>query len=659
MKSLRILHLEDSGADAKLIQAALKNGGLHSEINRVETQGAYVSALQAGNIDLILADYQLPSFGGAEALELARQHQPAVPFIFVTGALGEEIAIDTLKRGATDYVLKQRLSRLVPAVSRALAETDERRQRQQAQAEVGKLNRDLQQRIEELETLLNVAPIGIAVARDPECRNIQVNPAGATLLGIAPSDNASKSASHGLPFRLLRNGQEVPDDQLPMQRSARTGEVIVNEEFEVVRGDGSGVTLLEYASPLHDENGRVRGSLGIWVDISAYKHSEAALRQAREQAERLSRVKDEFLATLSHELRTPLTPILGWVRMMLSGRLQESDVKRGATVIERNVHALTALVEDLLDVSRIISGKLRIDLAPTDLCTVINAALETVRSAADAKGIRVTARAEGRIMVSADAARLQQVVWNLLTNAIKFTPRGGTVSVACKLEGENAKVIVSDTGEGIDPSYLPRVFDRFSQAESSSTRRHGGLGLGLSIVRHLVELHGGAASADSAGAGKGATFTVRLPVLKAGEDISAGAGERQQNSEEPPLRGLKVLVVDDEADTREFVTFALATAGAEVVTAVSADDGLQAFKSALPSVVVADLSMPSKDGFSLIAALRHESSRVPVLALTALARSEDRERSLAAGFDYFMTKPVDPRELVSVVAALHAGSRSV
>jgi CheY-like chemotaxis protein/anti-sigma regulatory factor (Ser/Thr protein kinase) len=261
------------------------------------------------------------------------------------------------------------------------------------------------------------------------------------------------------------------------------------------------------------------------------------------------------------------------------------------------------------------------------------------------------------VLVHGDSARLQQIVWNLLTNAIKFTPRGGSISVGCTAGSDSATIVVKDTGEGIDPDYLARVFDRFSQGESSSTRRHGGLGLGLSIVRHLVEMHGGTVEAQSAGAGQGATFTVRLPLLRPGMASESSAQSRPINIAELPLRGVQVLIVDDEEDTRDFVTFALEGAGATIVTAATADQGIEAFRNASPAVVLADLSMPEKDGFALLQALRALNPKVPVLALTALARADDRSRSLEAGFDFFLTKPVDPGELVAVVAALNADGR--
>jgi signal transduction histidine kinase/DNA-binding response OmpR family regulator len=652
---LRILHLEDSPTDAKLIQASLKLGFPDCEIRRVDSRAAFEASIRTFPADVILADYQLPSFDGGQALFLARELCIDTPFIFVTGALGEEIAIETLKRGATDYVLKQKLTRLVPAVRRAVAEAEERRARQKAQHEIETLNCTLQQRVQELQALFNVAPVGIAVAHDAECKDVSVNSAGAAMLGIPENSNVSDCLAPGNSHKIevQQNGCELPTDKLPIQRAARTGQVIRAEEYEIVRADGSHVFQLQYASPLHDESNKVRGAVGIWVDISAYKRSEAALRKAREEAERLSRVKNEFLATLSHELRTPLTPVLGWLKMINMGRLSESEMHRGVGIMERNLQSLTLLVEDLLDISRIVVGKLRLEMARCDLRSVIETAYETVRQTSDAKGVEIHANiADIQISVMGDAARLQQVVWNLLSNAVKFTPRGGRVDLTAHEIDGVAELVVRDSGEGIEPDYIPHVFERFSQADSSMTRRFGGLGLGLAIVKHLIELHGGRVQASSPGKGKGACFTFRLPLAPATASSSRTTISNKVIREAHFPKGLRVLVVDDELDSREFVTFALERSGAEVVTAASVTEALQIFSEVHPKVVVTDISMPVLDGYALLRKLRETHSKLPVLALTAFARPEDKMRSLDAGFNFYLSKPVDPNSLVSVVAAL-------
>jgi signal transduction histidine kinase len=378
-------------------------------------------------------------------------------------------------------------------------------------------------------------------------------------------------------------------------------------------------------------------------------------RQARAEAEAASRTKDEFLAMLSHELRTPLTAMLGWAHLLRSGKPDAATTARGLGVLERSTRAQSQIISDLLDVSRIAAGKLRLEPHPTELAPALEAAVDTVRPAAEAKGIRLEVELDGAAgPVLGDPTRLQQVFWNLLANAVKFTPGGGEVGVRLAREGGQAVVTVRDTGEGIRPDFLPRVFERFSQADASTTRRHGGLGLGLAIVRHLVELHGGGVTAASAGAGRGATFTVRLPALPARPEAGGGAAR-------PPGRGaggLRVLVVDDEPDAREMLALVLGGCGAEVTAVASAREALEALPRLRPDVLISDLAMPGEDGYALIRRVRalpaEEGGRVPAAALTAYALAEDRARALSAGFQIHVPKPVDPAELAAVVENLAA-----
>jgi signal transduction histidine kinase/ActR/RegA family two-component response regulator len=415
-----------------------------------------------------------------------------------------------------------------------------------------------------------------------------------------------------------------------------------------------------------DEVGRLVDSFNdmlaqIQERDSVLSQAHANEREARRQAEEANRLKDEFLATLSHELRTPLNAILGWAQMLRSGRLDEATTERAVETIERNAKAQAQLIADILDVSRIITGKLRLELGPVELPHVIEAALDSVRPAADAKEIHLAVRLDPQLPpLLGDANRLQQVVWNLLSNAIKFTPRGGRVEVELRQSGPGVEVRVSDTGIGIRPDFLPYVFDRFRQAESSTTRAHGGLGLGLSIVRHLVELHGGTVAVESPGEGQGTTFIVHLPVRSA-----ALAVDRRQSHpawSAPPLDGLHVLVLEDEADTRELVTLTLTQGGAQVTAVPSAAEALAALDRSLPDVLVSDIGVPGEDGYSLLRKLRaREPARgglVPAVALTAYARTEDRLQAFTAGFQMHLAKPVDPAELVAVVASL-AGRRGV
>ena len=386
---------------------------------------------------------------------------------------------------------------------------------------------------------------------------------------------------------------------------------------------------------------------------------------ARRQAEEANRLKDEFLATLSHELRTPLNAILGWGQVLRTGKLDEATTARALETIERNARAQAQLIADLLDISRVITGKLRLDFKPVDLPHIIEAALDSIGPAAGAKAIQLDV-ALGPLNgpVLGDADRLQQVVWNLLSNAIKFTPHGGRVEVRLAEEPLQAVIQVTDTGVGIRADFLPHVFDRFRQAESSPTRSHGGLGLGLSIVRHLIELHGGAVEVASAGEGRGSSFTVKLPL--AAEMFEEPQADRrpvvsQVWSLTDLLKDVHVLVVEDEKDTRDLLVMALAQCGAQVTAAESVAEALAAFDRAAPDVLVSDIGIPFEDGYSLIRKVRarrpSRGGRVPAAAVTAYAAAEDRQRALEAGFQTHLAKPVDPSELVTTVAAL-AGRRA-
>jgi signal transduction histidine kinase/ActR/RegA family two-component response regulator len=384
---------------------------------------------------------------------------------------------------------------------------------------------------------------------------------------------------------------------------------------------------------------------------------------ARARAEAANRTKDEFLATLSHELRTPLTAILGWARLLVSRPTDTAAMPRGLEVIERNARAQAQLVDDLLDVSRIITGKLRLDVRPVELPLLVEGALDAVRTAADARGIRLDVSLDTDAgPVAGDEARLRQILWNLLSNAVKFTPRGGRVALSVTRAGSDVAIAVTDSGKGIDPAFLPHIFERFRQADSTTTRTHGGLGLGLAIVRHLAELHGGSVQAESEGEGRGAVFTVRLPLAVLHRPVlDPGRDPRTRESgwaagEGSDLRGVRVLLVEDETDTRQVVTAILEEAGASVTPVASVRDALGAVAHATPDVIVADIGMPDEDGYALMERLRtmerDAGHRVPALALTAYARDEDRARAMAAGYQLHMAKPVEPARLTDAVARL-------
>jgi signal transduction histidine kinase len=399
------------------------------------------------------------------------------------------------------------------------------------------------------------------------------------------------------------------------------------------------------------------------------RRAEDALREAlnREQAARAmaesaNRAKDEFLATLSHELRSPLGVILTWVTLLRSGRVDDARHPHALEVIERNTRLQVRLIDDLLDVSRIISGKMRLEISSVDLAAVVTAALESVRPAAQAKNIELVSDVDPAFgPVSGDAARLQQVFWNLFANAIKFTNKGGRVTVGLDTAESRARVRVADTGRGIEPTVLPHIFERFRQADSSSTRSEGGLGLGLAIVRQLVELHGGTVEAESAGPGLGATFTVHLPLPAIRTDLQMPPYDTRvaaATSEAPKrLDGLRVLVVDDELDARDAVSAALEEWGAHVTAMPSVRDGIDLLDRGRVDVIVSDIALPGEDGYAFIDRVRQRAVRVPALALTAYAGLTERQRILSAGFDAVLSKPVDARELVATVRRLAVGAR--
>jgi CheY-like chemotaxis protein/nitrogen-specific signal transduction histidine kinase len=402
-------------------------------------------------------------------------------------------------------------------------------------------------------------------------------------------------------------------------------------------------------------------------DITTHKLAETererlleSEQQARLEADVANRTKDEFLATVSHELRTPLNAILGWTHMLMRGNLDEKASARGLETIARSANAQNQLISDLLDVARIISGQLRFETCMVDLNQVIEAATETVRPAADAKGIDLQLTLDSETgLVSGDPTRLQQIIWNLLTNAVKFTSRDGSVKVRLKRQGTSVAIIVSDTGEGISAEFVPYIFDRFRQAESTTKRQQGGLGLGLAIVRHLVEAHGGTIRAASEGLGKGASFTVTLPSIAVSGDGTADARKGlADHASFIILKGLRVLVIDDESDARELLTLALTHSGAQVKAAATVREGLDMLEKWKPDVLVSDIGMPSEDGYDLIRSVRalesEKGGRVPALALTGYASAEDALRARHAGFQTHMSKPVAPSDLVRAVANLAA-----
>jgi len=442
-------------------------------------------------------------------------------------------------------------------------------------------------------------------------------------------------------------------------------------EVDIFTKDRRRLTL-EVSTRISYRDGQPVAVEGIGRDITDRKRIERAREEllereqkARRELEEASRLKDEFLATVSHELRTPLTAMLGWSHLLRTGTLDENNMARAVETIERNARSQAQLIEDLLDVSRIITGKLRLDVRAVEPASLIESALEAVRPAAEAKGVALLKVLDTTISsVLGDPARLQQVVWNLLSNAIKFTPGGGSVEVRLERVATQIQIVVSDTGEGISADFLPYVFDRFRQADATTTRMHGGLGLGLAIVRHLVEMHGGTVSAESYGEGQGATFFVRLPLTPVyqkssmqGHTVQLADHSKLLTLDCPErLDGLKILAVDDEEDTRELLRSVFEHCGAKVTTAASAAEALTLLEETRPDVLISDIGMPEEDGYELIVKVRalpvERGGKTPAVALTAYARAEDRLRALRTGYQMHVPKPVELAELVAIVARL-------
>jgi PAS domain S-box-containing protein len=450
----------------------------------------------------------------------------------------------------------------------------------------------------------------------------------------------------------------------------RRGEKI--DHFETVRQtkDGRKINISLTVSPVIDAQGTIIGASKVARDITERKRAEVERERlmereqtARRIAEEASRVKDDFLATVSHELRNPLNAIVGWAGLLSLGRLDEKTIARAVEAITRAAQAQDQIISDLLDVSRIISGRLRLDVRPLQLIQVLETAIEAMRPAIDAKQIRLLTLLDPAAgPMAGDPDRLRQVFWNLLSNAVKFTPRNGCIQILSQRADSHIEIIVSDTGVGIETQFLPYVFDRFRQGDSGTNRQSGGLGLGLAIVRHLVELHGGTVRAESKGTGQGASFTVKLPILIGSGDIAGEqrvhptAAEIGSRMDTPLLRNVRVLIVDDEAGAREVASIILIQAQAEIRAAESARAALEIMDEWRPDVLVADIGMPQVDGYEFISQVRARSQQnggdVPAVALTAYARTRDRLRVLSSGYQMHVPKPMQPDELIMVIASV-------
>jgi PAS domain S-box-containing protein len=482
------------------------------------------------------------------------------------------------------------------------------------------------------------------------------NPAATRMFGFTEEEALGKSIRMIIP-------DELQSEEDVVLAKIRAGEKVDHYETVRQRKDGTRVNISLTVSPIRDENGVIVGASKIARDITERVRLADENTRLYEMAREANRAKDEFLAVLSHELRTPLNAIVGYSRLLRGGVISQEKAARALETLERNATWLSQIIDDVLDVSRIVSGKIRLDVQPVELPLIVDNAVSTIQPAAEAKNIRVQTTIDPNVgPVSGDPDRLQQVVWNLVSNAVKFTPKGGRIQVRLERVNSHIEITVSDTGVGISSDFLPYVFDRFRQAEGGTTRQTGGLGLGLAIVRHIVEMHGGTVLATSAGEGKGASFAVRLPLMIVQPQPAEPPRAHPRTERLAPLTslgdltGVRVVAVDDDHDALTLLRVVLETAGAEVTTVSSPFDAVKRITEVKPHVVVLDLGMPRMDGFEVIARIRASDDPavrdVPAAALTAFARSEDRTKALRSGFEMHLSKPVDPGELVASVATL-------
>jgi PAS domain S-box-containing protein len=599
----------------------------------------------AGVVKAVTAAASVPT---AIALTLLIPHALAIPSIHQVRHARDALEKEVVERRAAEAALHEARTALERRV-------DDRT------AELAAANAELQRQQEWLHVTLS--SIGDAViATDRDGRVTFMNPVAETLTGWIRYDAAQASLSQV--FHIVNEHTREPADN-PVARAIREGIVVgLGNHTVLIARDGTERAIDDSAAPIRDVSGEVIGAVLIFRDITERRGTDAervrllaAERQARNDAEAASRLKDEFLATVSHELRSPLNSIMGWLHVLDSGQLGSAESRQAIDKIRRNVKTQARLIDDLLDVSRIITGKLRLDVRRVEPLALVDAAVETMRAAAEAKRIELSVREDAvATVVAADPDRLAQVLWNLLSNAIKFTPEGGRVEVGLQQVGTQLQISVADTGEGIEPAFLPHVFERFRQAESANRRGRQGLGLGLAVVRHIVEMHGGGVEAHSAGKGEGATFIVKLPIPAVIRD----SGEQRSASHEvlPGLRldNVRVLVVDDEVEARDILRSALGLFGANVEAVDSIEVALERLRAWHPHVLVSDLGLAGEDGYALIRKVRQldaaNGGRTPAIALTALTRPDDRMRALAAGFQMHVAKPVEPHELAVIIATV-------
>jgi PAS domain S-box-containing protein len=656
---VNILLVDDQPNNLIALEAML--GDMGENLIKADSGIQALRSLLDLDFAVVLLDVNMPEMDGFETARLIRQREKskATPIIFLTAqGPNERNIFRGYSLGAVDYLFKP----IVPEILRSKIAVF---------VDLFRKNLELREQASELERvnrqnqlILNSAAEGV-IGVDGVGVATFINPAGARMLAREVHELVGKRVHevlHPQPFAAGRcDGAECPLD------SALSGDGRMEVDDGLFwRSDGSSFPTEYIGSPMLNEHGERFGAVLTYRDVTERRAAAVALENERlyREAKAANRAKDDFLATLSHELRTPMTAILGWVRMLRMGDLDPESVEMALESIERSTSVQAQLIEDILDVSRIVAGKLRLQMTVVDLPDVVERAINTVRHTADEKSIRLEVEVDQELPKTlGDAGRLQQIVWNLLTNAIKFTPESGLVRIVLRHSGPNAEIAVIDTGRGIDPRFLPFVFDRFRQENSSHTREHGGLGLGLAIVRHLVEAHGGEVRAESEGDDRGSTFTVAIPLrdpetADLADDSSNRRRKQLIQDSGKVLSNAKILVVDDETDVRDLLMTILQRSGATVLAAASAASALDQI-SADVDLVVSDIGMPVEDGFALLRKIREEKRLdVPVVALTAFGRDVDEDRAMSAGFQRFLRKPIDPLDFIAAVTEIIATSRN-
>ncbi len=655
-----VLHIEDNEANRYIVRRILQNAGF--QVVEATSGESGLQAVEACQPDLVILDVRLPGMNGFEVCRQIKANPETtfLPVLHLSASfVRSQDKVQGLDSGADAYLAQPVEPVELVATVRSLLRI---RQAEESALSLGR----------EWQTTFDSISDGVSLL-DTEGRFLRCNNSLIRLLQ-RPVEEILGQPHKALLQEAVGLGDGQCFSRMKTSRHRETLEIFFKERW-----------FLKTMDPVLDEQGNFTGAVFILLDITDRKRIEderahllALEQEARAASEMANRLKDEFLATLSHELRSPLNSILGWIQLLNTRDFDEATTARAMETIERNAKVQAQLVEDLLDVSRIIQGKLRLNVGSVDLPQIVAAAIDTVRPSADAKEIQLQFWPDPKVRkITGDGDRLQQVIWNLLSNAVKFTPRGGKILVQLEqvniadaspadTSPENAspayiQITVTDTGQGIDPEFVPFVFDRFRQADSSMTRLYSGLGLGLALVRHLVELHGGTVQANSPGVGQGAVFTVKLPTTPAQVEPSfptrsAPTTPPQPLQDVPELKGIRVVVVDDEADTRDLLTTSLEACGAIAFPVASAQEAIATISASPVDVLISDIGMPEEDGYSLIRKVRTlpatQGGTIPAIALTAYARVEDQARALADGFHVHLSKPVEPDQLVAVVANL-------